>query len=71
MESFADDLETGYEEGRSVVYDTYGYEDYTACPDCLPSIKEDIQNQREQDEINLLEEEYLSRRLPHLRGDLP
>ena len=71
IQSFVDELDTGYEEGQSVIYNSYEYSDYTACPECIPGIKEDIQNQREQDEINMLEEEYLNQRLAYLRGDLP
>jgi hypothetical protein len=71
VQSFVDDLDTGYEEGQSVIYNSYEYLDYTACSECLPGIKEDIQNQREQNELHLLDEEYHYKRLAYLRGDLP
>jgi rubrerythrin len=72
LQSFFDELDTGYEEGQTVIYNSYEYSDYTACPDCLPGIKEDIQNQRERDEFHLLEEEYYDQqRLAYLRGDVP
>ncbi|MGO9146804.1 MAG: hypothetical protein ACLQDF_10580 [Desulfomonilia bacterium] len=49
MESFFEDLDTDYEEGRTVIHNNYGYNRYSACPDCLPKIKDDIQRQRDID----------------------
>jgi hypothetical protein len=71
MQSFVDDLDIAQEEGQSVICNSYEYTDFDACPDCLPGIREDIQNQREQDELHLLEEEYYFKQLAHMRGDLP
>jgi hypothetical protein len=61
MESFFDQLDPAYKEGRAVVYNSYGYHEYTACPDCSPRIKQDIQNQRQEEEFQLLEDEYRAR----------
>lgn len=58
MESFVEDLDVGLEEGRGVIYNSYGYSQYDACPECLSSIRQDIQDQRESDEFHRLEEEY-------------
>jgi rubrerythrin len=61
MISFADYLDTDDDEGQWVVLNSYGYRDYSACPECLPKIKEDIQNQRAEEEFRRLEEEYYLR----------
>lgn len=65
LESFFGQLDTSCEEGRTVVYNSYGYREHMACLDCLPRIREDIQNQRQEDEFRLLEVEY------HLRPRTP
>jgi len=61
MISFADYLDTDDDEGQWVVLNSYGYRDYSACPECLPKINEDIQNQRAEEEFRRLEEEYYLR----------
>ncbi len=58
VESFVEDLDTDYEEGRTVMHESYGYAQYDACPECLPNIRQDIQDQREGEEFYRLEEEY-------------
>ena len=50
MDSFGNDVDTDFDEGRVIVHNDYGYKEYTACLDCLPKIKEDIQRQREDDD---------------------
>jgi hypothetical protein len=62
VKSFFEDLDSEYDEGRTVVHNDYGYLAYAACPECLPRIKQDIQDQREQEEFYRLEEEYSFRR---------
>jgi len=61
LKSFAEDLDTDYDEGRFVVLNDYGYSEYRACPDCLPNIREEIQDQRTEDEFSRLREEYYFR----------
>lgn len=61
MISFADYLDTDYDEGQWVVLNNYGYRDYDACSECIPEIKGDIQNQRAEEEFRRLEEEYYLR----------
>jgi rubrerythrin len=58
MESFFGDLDTDYSEGVTTVHNSYGYLEHEACPTCLPEIKQDIQDRREQEEFHRLEEEY-------------
>ena len=58
MESFFDSLDTGYEEGQTLVHNSYGYSNYKACPDCAAEIRRDIQGQRSQEEFHRLEEDY-------------
>lgn len=58
MESFFESLDTDYVEGRTVMYNSYGYSNFEACPDCVPKIRRDIQEQRAQKEFHRLEEEY-------------
>lgn len=60
--SFFDEIDSDYDEGNSIVHNSFGYSDFNACPACLPKIKETIQNEREHLEIYRLEEEY------HLRN---
>lgn len=62
IESFIDDIDTDYEEGRTVIHNSYGYSAFDACSECLPKIKEAIQDERERDEMHRLEEQY------HLRN---
>ena len=58
VESFVDEIDTDYEEGRAVIYNSYGYSTFYACSKCLPKIKEAIQDEREREEMYRLEEEY-------------
>jgi hypothetical protein len=46
MENFSGLIDADCEEGQPVVYNDYGYRDYTACPSCLLRIREDIEDQR-------------------------
>lgn len=62
IESFFGALDTDYDEGRTVVLNSYGYDEFHACQDCLPEIRREIQTRREQDEFHRLEEEYYARR---------
>jgi hypothetical protein len=48
--SFAEEIDYDVEEGQVVVYDTFGYDDLTACIHCVSNIKEDISRQREEKE---------------------
>lgn len=65
MESFFESLDMDYSEGSTIVHSDCGYLAYEACPTCLPGIKHDIQDQREQDEFHRLEEEYYYRQSRH------
>lgn len=59
MESFAEDLDYFQEAGRSFLHSDFGYSYRTACPDCINEVREDIQNQRDEEEWhNRTEEEY-------------
>ncbi len=58
LESFFDCLDTDYTEGQTIVHNSFGYKDFSACEECIPKIKEDIENQRSDDEFHRLEEEY-------------
>jgi len=61
LKSFVGDLDTDVDEGLFVVLNDYGYRDHRACPGCLPAIEQDIQDQREKEEFDRLEEEYYFR----------
>lgn len=58
MESFFEDLDIDHVEGRTVVLNAYGYRDHIACPECLPRIRQKIQEARSTEEFQRLEEEY-------------
>jgi len=58
LESFFDQIDTDYDEGRTVIHNSYGFFNFNACPTCLPRIKEAIQDERERDEMYRLEEEF-------------
>jgi hypothetical protein len=62
MESFFDELDTDYDEGLTLVHNDYGYRNYEACPECLPKIKQNVQEQREEEEFHRLAEEYYLRK---------
>lgn len=58
MESFLRDLDTDHNEGRIVIHNNYGYDRHSACPDCLPKIKDDIQRKRDKEDYYRVMEEY-------------
>mgnify|MGYP007066204877 CR=1 FL=1 len=67
---FTQQLEWDCGEGGSAeLHDDYGYRDWFACPECLPRIEEDIQQQQydKEDYYRRLEEEYQRRRTPRRR----
>jgi rubrerythrin len=47
IESFEESIDYHHEEGRTVIYNDYGYSKYYACPECLPEILEEIQQKRD------------------------
>ena len=61
IESFFGELDTDYDEGRTIIRNAYGYDEFRACQDCIAEIRQDIRRQREQDEFHRLEEEYYFR----------
>ena len=61
MLSFFGSLDTDYDEGITRVHNSYGYSNYSACPNCISRIKENVQDQRSQEEFHRLEEEYYRR----------
>lgn len=71
IKSFFGDLDSTYDEGQTVLHNAYGYSSYTACPECLPRITQDIRTQRQEEEFLQREEEYYHIQLAHMRGDLP
>ena len=62
MESFFDDLDVDFSEGQADVHNDYGYSKHDACPECVPRIRQDIEDKRMADEFDRLEEEYRLRR---------
>jgi len=50
LEDFSDEVDSQYEDGQAIVYNNYGYSEFSACPDCLPKVLENIQNQRDYQE---------------------
>ena len=62
LESFFDEIDADREEGRTIIRNSYGYSDFAACSMCLPAIKMAIQEQREEEEMYRLEEEYYRRK---------
>ncbi len=50
IESFGEDIDYQYEEGQNVIYNSYGYSDFYACPNCLPVIREKIRCERDEEE---------------------
>jgi rubrerythrin len=62
MKSFSEDLDTDYDEGRTVIHNNYGYSHHSACADCLPNIKDDIQRKRDKDDYYRAMEEYYYRK---------
>ena len=62
MKSFSEHLDTDFDEGRMVIHNNYGYRQHSACADCLPKIKDDIQRQRDRDDLYRAMEEYYHRK---------
>lgn len=58
IESFADCVDYGIEEGRVEIYNSYGFSEFEACPKCLPEVKAAIEDQREVDDLYALMEEH-------------
>jgi len=58
MESFVDDLDSDYSEGQVDIVNAFGYTTYDACPGCLPEIRQDIEDKRQEEEFERLEHEY-------------
>jgi hypothetical protein len=60
LESFDNELDIDICEGQAILHNSFGYSDFMACEECLEKIKEDIQNQRwdEENYYRLLEEEH-------------
>lgn len=61
IESFEDDIDAQCEEGQNIIYNSYGYSEFIACPDCLPDIRDDIQNQRDEEYYHHIEMEEFYR----------
>ncbi len=55
MESFLEDLDTDYDEGRTYIHNNYGYSEFKACPNCIDGIKADIEHQRVNDYYDFME----------------
>ncbi len=62
IESFFEDIDTDYSEGQTIIHNNYGYSNYSACPDCLLRIKDDIQNQRDEEDYYRSMEEYYQKK---------
>lgn len=65
IESFGEDIDYQYEEGQNVICNDFGYSDFYACPNCLPKIRETIQQKRDEEEYywRMVEEDYHRRQL--------
>lgn len=57
MESFFDEIDTDYDEGKAYIHNNYGYSEFSACPNCIDGIKEDIEQQRAEDYYHFMEEQ--------------
>lgn len=56
LESFFDDLDTDYDEGRVIVHNNYGYTKHSACPECIDRIRDKIEEERWEHHYNLIDE---------------
>lgn len=50
MEDFSNEIDTDYCEGRTIIHNNFGYDYYQACFECIDEIREDIAQQRAEDE---------------------
>ena len=58
MHDFSNELDIDLCEGQALVVNTYGYDYYEACLECIDEIKEDIAQQRADDEYHWEMERY-------------
>jgi len=64
MQDFSDQIESDYADGQLQIHNDYGYSEYDACPDCIGTIRDDIEKQRAEDYYEHMdEEEWYSKRL--------
>jgi len=52
MEDFSDEIDTDYCEGQTIIHNNFGYDYYQACFECIDDIREDIAQQRADDEYH-------------------
>jgi len=52
MEDFSNEIDTDYSEGRIIIHNNFGYSYYQACFECIDEIKEDIAQQRADDDYH-------------------
>ena len=52
MEDFSDEIDTDYCEGQTIIHNNYGYDYYQACFECIAEIREDIAQQRADEEYH-------------------
>jgi hypothetical protein len=56
LESIHNNLDIDYSEGQAIIYNSYGYDDLMACPDCATRITHEIEEQRAHEEMQ--QQEY-------------
>jgi len=61
MQEFHDLIETDYADGHEQIMESYGYSTFYACPDCISAVRDDIENQRAEQEYRWREEEWRAR----------
>ena len=60
---FSDAFDTAYDEGRTIIWSTWGYDYSDACADCIPDIREDIAIKRDQAVYDqMMEDHYMDQK---------
>jgi predicted RNA-binding Zn-ribbon protein involved in translation (DUF1610 family) len=63
MEDFSNAIDTDYCEGQTIIHNNFGYDYYQACFECINRIREDIAQQRVEDEYHWeIERAYLEQK---------
>ncbi|WP_232428192.1 hypothetical protein [Photobacterium marinum] len=60
LESIHNSLDIDYCEGEAIIYNTYGYDNLSACTDCAEHIARDIAEQRDREDMEMYEYHWLS-----------
>lgn len=56
MQDFSNLIDSDYSEGRGFITNDYGYSQFSACPECIDKIREDIEQQRADEFYCFMEE---------------